>query len=466
MPHGVNAASTPRIGFGFWAAAVVLLAFLIREYFVLVTVVDNPIRGDIREYVHYAWNLHHHGVFSVAPPQLLPPPPDAYRSPGYPWLIALCMKLRPDGDGWYHAALQMQVLLGTATVWLTMLAGRRWLRDRWSLVAGVLLAVWPHHVAATGALLSEVAFGFSLAAAFYFLVRAFDYRRTALVAFSAIAWGYAYLINPLIALFPLLAAALVYRHIGRAATVCFVALFLVPALLLGLRNAQLDDGAQQPRIGRGVMNFVQGSWPLYHQAWQALQDGDPGGIAIIGEINKEIELLESAPGRGVAAVATRMSHEPGYFARWYLWQKPQLLWDWDIRIGPGGVSVLMAENSPLETHPMLRLVSNSLKRLNPLMSLLAFLGAAMIAIGAIRGRASTSPAALAACALFVYLTAIHTIFQAEPRYATAYRWIEILLAITALQVLTQVGSSFLRPNIGPPPRELTHSVTSAAPHVT
>lgn len=466
MPHGANAASKLRLGFGFWTAAVVLIAFLIREYFVLVTVVDNPIRGDIREYVHYAWNLHYHGVFSVAQPQLLPPQPDAYRSPGYPWLIALCMKLRPEGDGWYQAALQMQVLLGTATVWLTMLAGRRWLRDGWSLAAGMLIAVWPHHVAATGTLLSEVAFGFSLAVAFYFLVRAFDHRRIAFVALSAIALGYAYLINPLIALFPPLVAALVHRHIGRAATVLFAALFLAPILLLGLRNAQLGEVDTQQRTGRAAMNFVQGSWPQYHRAWQSLQHGDPVGIAITEEINKEIDLLESAPGRGATALAARLSNEPGYYANWYLWQKPQLLWDWDIRIGPGGVSFLVSENSPLETHPMLRLISNSLKRLNPLVSLLAFLGAAMIVIGAVRGWASAASAALAACILFAYLTAIHTVFQAEPRYATAYRWVEILLVMTALQALLQMGSSFFQPNTGKSPLQLTHSVTTTAPDVT
>lgn len=426
-----------RPRFAFWVGAVVLLAFLIREYFVLVTVVDIPIRGDIREYAVYAWNLYHHGVFSVAPPQAAIPVADAYRSPGYPWLLALCMFLRPQGDGWYALALQMQVILGTATVWLTTLLARRWLNQGWAIAAGLLLAVWPHHVAATGALLSEVAFGFMLMAGLYCFARAMNSRRRVFLALAAVSFGYAYLVNPLIALFPPVIALLVWREKGREAALLFAGIFLMPLLAFGLRNAQLDDNRPSGahRAGRAAMNFVQGSWPQYHHAWQAQMVGDPIGIAITQEIGKETKLLDEDPRAGVVNIARRLATDPVYYAAWYLWRKPLLLWDWEIQVGAGGVYVLAVENSPLDTHPLLRWCSVTLRFLNPLLSLLALGGMVAVLTGGLRRKPWAPAAALATGALALYLTAIHTVFQAEPRYANAYRGIEILLVITMLKLL-------------------------------
>ena len=65
-----------------------LVAWLLREYFVLATVVEAPIRGDVRAYVAYAWNLLHHGVFSMASPSQAMPTPDGFRGPGYPLVLA------------------------------------------------------------------------------------------------------------------------------------------------------------------------------------------------------------------------------------------------------------------------------------------------------------------------------------------------------------------------------------------
>ena len=138
-----------RSRFGLLLGLVVFLAFLLREHFVLVGIVDTPIRGDVRDYVSYAWNLVEHGVFSRAYPSEAMPTPDAFRSPGYPWLIALCMWLQPQGEdwthlgGWYGMALQLQVLLGTASVALVGLIARSSLGPAASVLAAFLLAIGP-----------------------------------------------------------------------------------------------------------------------------------------------------------------------------------------------------------------------------------------------------------------------------------------------------------------------------------
>jgi hypothetical protein len=427
-----------RPGFAFWVGAVVLLALLIREYFVLATIVDIPIRGDIRDYVIYALNLYHHGVFSIATPETGIPSPDAYRSPGYPWLLALCMFLRPQGDGWYALALQMQVVLGTATVWLTTLLARRWLNPGWAIAAGLLLAIWPHHVAATGALLSEVVFGFTLIGGLYCIAVAMDSRRRVFLILAAIAFGYAWLVNPLIALFPPVLALLVWRQKGHGAALLFTGIFLMPVLAFGLRNASLDNaaGTQAQHQGRAVINFVQGSWPDYHWAWQVQRFGNPDAITMMQQINDETATLSENPEAGLTRISKRLIANPDYYGAWYLWQKPRLLWSWEIQLGPGDVYVLEVKNSPLETHPLLRWCSIALRYLNPLLSLLALCAVVATLAGGLQHKPWAPPAALATALIALYLTAVHTVFQAEPRYANAYRGIEILLVVTTLKWLS------------------------------
>ena len=415
---------------------VVLLALVVREYFVLVTVVDIPIRGDIREYVLYAWNLHYHHIFGLSPPDAPVAVPDAYRSPGYPWLLALCMAIRPSGSGWYALALQVQVVLGTLTVWLTMLLGRQWLNWGWAIAAGLLLTFWPHHIAATGALLSEVTFGFCLMAGLVLGGITLS-RRSAWWALGAgIAFGYAYLVNPLIALFPPLLAWLLWRKAGRTASLCFGTVFLLAVAGFAIRNAQLPP-PEHHAPGRAAINFVQGSWPQYHAAWQSSIHGDPIGKAILDAIDDETRLVDAKPLEGLRVMSRRMADAPLYYGSWYLLEKPLLLWDWEIRLGPGGEYVLVVRESPLEKNPTLRLIGRLLHKLNPLISLVAL--ATMVGLAWRWRRVSSGAQAIgfATAALGLYLTLIHDVFQAEPRYANAYRGIELVIFIAGIACTLQ-----------------------------
>lgn len=416
-----NVRHDPR--FLLWLALITLLAAAVREHFVLVTIVDVPIRGDIKEYVFYAWNLIHHGVFSLVPPQVAVPAPDAYRSPGFPWLIALCMALRPHGD-WYALALQAQVLLSTSTVTLCVLLGRKWLPQWAALVAGGLLALWPHHIAATGTLLSEVFFGFTLMASLYL------FAREKFPAAGAM-FGFSYLVNPLVGLFPIglvLVLVMLPRHrIDRRKYALFLGVFLIPMVALAVRNTAVDSDTTG-RQGRLAVNFVQGSWPLYHRAWNAFRGGNPIPVAIMQSIDDEINVLSTDPAAGLAMVGKRLRKQPGYFATWYMWDKPWLLWDWDIRIGYGGPYFLEMRNSPLERQPVLHAITRAYRAINPVLTLLAGVGALLILVGTVRRRSSIPATATALLAL--YLTALHVVLQSEPRYANAYRGIEALLVVT------------------------------------
>jgi 4-amino-4-deoxy-L-arabinose transferase-like glycosyltransferase len=415
------------------SAAIVLLSWLLREQFILFTDVVEPIRGDVRQYVSYAWNLIHHRTFSMAEPGSTVIAPDAFRGPGYPLFLAFNLLIGGDGSsGWYRMTLQLQALLGAATVGFTIVLGRHWLARGQALAAGLLMALWPHHIAATGAVLSEVLFGFLLVLSMWLMTMAIARKSQRMAIAAGAGFAFAYLVNPIVLLFPPLAALALLR-VGQARQAAW--LVLLPLLIAcgwGLRSASLPDTPGQP--GRSVLNFVEGSWPQYHSAHNYM-DIDPIALQISKQITAEELLFGRSARKGLAAMSDRMAQDPAYYVRWYLFRKPWLLWDWGIRIGWGDVYYQQILHSPLDVNPPLRAIKTVLRLLNPLIFLLALVSAIAL-IGQLLRRTRTSdeaklPAALVA--LFcVYVTVLHTVFQAEPRYSIPYRPMELLLAVTAL----------------------------------
>ncbi|MFC7300818.1 TfpX/TfpZ family type IV pilin accessory protein [Cognatiluteimonas weifangensis] len=429
-----DAAGRAHRRFLFGLALLTLFAWLLREYFVLATVVEAPIRGDVRDYVAYAWNLLHHGVFSKAWPTdtAAVPTPDGFRGPGYPLFIAAAMALKSRPDDWYALLLHAQALLGALTVTGTVLLARRWLASGWALLAGVLLALWPHHIAATGALLSEVVLGATLVFALLCTAHAFDRpgARRWILAAGAL-FGYAWLVNPLVLFLPFALAALLWRGQRGHAAAWLLAVFLLPVAAWGIRGSTLADGGSGDRA---KVNLVQGAWPQYHAAWNT-SSRNPISRRIMQAIDREERLLKADTVAGLREIGTRMGEDPGYYARWYLLQKPWLLWDWDIRVGAGGVYFHRVSHSPLDTHPILRASTGLLHRLNPLLFALSLMASLALVVGAWRRRPWAPPAATIAALLFLYVTAMHALLQAEPRYSIPYRPFELLLATGALAAI-------------------------------
>jgi 4-amino-4-deoxy-L-arabinose transferase-like glycosyltransferase len=423
-----------RRNFLFLVVMIGMLALLLREYFVLVAQVDAPIRGDIREYVAYAWNLLHHHTFSATPPGSAVVVPDAYRGPGYPLFLAVTMLAGEAGNRWYFVALHAQALLGAATVLMGIALGRHWLSRGWSLIAGVLMALWPHHIAATGALLSEVVFGFALMLALLSTAEAARRRSTGWAIAAGVAFGLAWLVNPLILLFPPLVAIAFWRvGIGRQAA-CMLAIALLFAGAWAGRNATLPPQPDVP--GRATTNFVQGSWPLFlralNDAGRTGPDASPIPRRIVQAVDEETRLVARDPRAGLHSIADRMALDPAYYARWYAFEKPWLLWDWDIRVGTGDVYYHEVKHSPLETHPLLHAIKTTLHALNPAIFLLSMLATVGFIVIGLRRPASAELAPLLVALFIAYVTLVHTIFQAEPRYAIPYRPMQLLLAVAAV----------------------------------
>ncbi|HEY2395392.1 MAG TPA: hypothetical protein VGH81_05325 [Rudaea sp.] len=448
----------PQRRFALCAFAIVLLALVIRVLYVWMTTVEFPIRGDVNQYVLYAWNLTHRSVFSTALPDADSAPPDDYRGPGYPMFLAGAMILAghsdlplrsgPEGrsalgyvtDTWMKIALGFQIVLGTATVWFVIALGRFWLADGWALAAGLLTALWPHLVTFTGVLLSETLFALLLLLALWLSCLAYEARSRIFMAAAGAVWGVAYLVNPLIALFPLVAAALILRGRGRRLAATLVAAFLLAPAVWTIRNAVSvrDSGT----LHRAEENFVQGSWPEFLTAFNSQRDNDISR-RIVDAVNTEAQQLKGSFAAGLVEIEARMAQDPRYYAAWYVARKPYLLWDWSIRVGAGDIYFLPVQHSPFEKIPVLSTVRAALRWANPLIFALAAACSFTILGLSLLRRKGSAPALLAGL-LLLYLTSVHVVLQAEPRYSIPYRPEEILLALTAAAWLSERLRNALR----------------------
>ncbi len=440
--------SLDRRRFVLLALAVLFLALAVRVVYVIVAQVDFPIRGDVNQYVLYAWNLVHRGVFSSSLPDAAIAMPDSYRGPGYPAFLALMMQLAghsdlplrpgPNGltvlglatDTWMRYAVGVQVLLGVATVGLTILLARLWLSRGMSLCTGLLVALWPHLITFAGALLSETLFAFTLALALWLVCVAVRKCSVALMVAAGAAFALAYLVNPVIAIFPLLAAGVAWLGTQRKLAAVLVLAFAIAPLGWGLRNAQINAG--QDALARAEQNFVVGSWPQFYAAYNSRFDNTISARILQAEREEEAAFAHD-PMHGLALMRERMALDPSYFATWYLLEKPWLFWDWSIRIGAGDIYFLETSHSPFARYMALRVVERTLRLLNPELFALAIAAMLLWLWRVVTDRGGTyADMPVLPIVLFVYVTAVYVVLQAEPRYSIPFRPVEILLACWAL----------------------------------
>ena len=102
--------------------------------------------------------------------------------------------------------------------------------------------------------------------------------------------------------------------------------------------------------------------------------------------------------------------------------KPWLLWGWRIQIGASDIAYHEVRRSPFDRSGALRAILVTYRTLNPLLTTLALIAALALTVAALRRDANLP--AVATGALALYVTLVHVVLQAEPRYAIAYRGLE------------------------------------------
>jgi len=426
----MNATANVADGRRAFAAMVVVfvIALAMRIYYVNTAMVVNPIRGDATQYFAYAWNLVHHGVFSMAQPGADAVVADSFRDPGYPVFLALLMTLFKDPDTWYGSLLLLQATLGAVTVVLAMASARDWLARSALVGAGIVMAVWPHSIAINAYVLSETLFSFLLMAGLAALAASSRADGRAALTWGAIAgllFAAAGLTNAVLApAGPIIALILCWKDIPRRrAWLAMLACAVVPLLAWHARGAMLPEAESSSH--RALMNFVQGSWPEYHDAYRQFVVGDPRGQDTLRRIDAEYQATVINPRAGLLAIGRRIGTAPGHYLAWYA-GKPWLLWGWGIRMGQNDIYQYPTLRSPFDTQPVWRALISLCATLNPLIFVLAAIG---VVVAITRER---SAAVWVTAGLLVFCTIVYAILQSEPRYATPLRPLEFLSAVLAI----------------------------------
>jgi Dolichyl-phosphate-mannose-protein mannosyltransferase len=134
-------------------AAILALAALLRG--LALWQFGGNLSLDPDSYREIARNLAHGRGFGFDPGQLNGSP-TAYRPPLYPLLLAAITLGSSDHPEMFQWGLGcVQLALGVATVWLTILLGGRLRLGRWSLAAGLLVAIDPLLVYNTSLVMTE-----------------------------------------------------------------------------------------------------------------------------------------------------------------------------------------------------------------------------------------------------------------------------------------------------------------------
>lgn len=384
---------------------VVAIAIALRWGFVATSHQPNPLRADAGQYAQYAHNLVEHGVYSFAERE--PPPPDSFRSPGFPVFAAVCRLC--GGESWVRLLWGVQVALSGLTVLLGYLLARRFL-DFWpSFTAAVLMALSPHLVTAPTFVLTECLTTFVLTLGLWLWLgsageKVFQPRRV----LGALVLGYASLCNEVLLFVPFVLGFVEWRAHGLRSALPLAVIALLPFCGWTVRNqttelervgsaratASISHGSypgmvwENPRL-RGFPYHEDPAQPEFGASWQGLYD----------------------------VLSERVAAEPWRYASWYVFEKPVWLWGWEI---VQGVDVYVYElaNSPYDDQPVMRASYLLMKWLHWPVMILAAVGAVALAWNP---RRRFGPEASAVGLVVVTATLAYLPVIPDPRYLQPFR---------------------------------------------
>ena len=385
---------------------VVAAALALRCGFVWTASIVHP--PDAGQYAQYAVNLVTHGVYSYA--TTVPPPPDSFRSPGYPLFLAACRWVVGE-HGWVSWAIAVQVVLGSLTVLCSYRLARAFLPFAPSVAAAVLCAASPHLVVASAYVLTECVTAFAVTAGLWL---ATDLRPRWRFAAAASALGAAVLCNEALVVLPI-AVAWALRGMGTARAVLFALLALAPFAVWTLRNqAQTLAHTGGERV---VASISHGSYP-------GMVFRDPRMFGQPYREDPEQPAFGSSWPRLREVLGRRVAERPVRYGVWYAVEKPVWLWGWNFVQGHD-VLPYPASNSPYENHPVIAATRWLMWTCHlPVM----VLAAAMALVASRNRRRQLLPIVQALGLVVVLGTLVYVPVIPDPRYLQPVRAVVFVLA--------------------------------------
>ena len=172
----------------------------------------------------------------------------------------------------------------------------------------------------------------------------------------------------------------------------------------------------------------------FFEIWRA----DPRDPTNPAELDKQ--KVNGSWSKFVAILAGRILDRPGHYMQWYLYEKPKILWSWDILIGQGDVYIYRVTTSWFHTSGFASAIHSIMKSIHWWLFLLCFLGA-IFTITDVR----RDPGGMVTFIymLMIYVSAVYVVLQAEPRYSIPLRPVMYLGAMFGLCQISSLIKKFL-----------------------
>lgn len=420
---------------------IVLVAGLVlRVQAVQQTVVDTPVRADARDYFVYAINMKAFGVYSRSDSGFkedpVMPEPDNFRPPMYPIMLAKLIDLPLQGD-YLKPVLQAQIVLGMATVGLTLIAGCLLFRFPVAIAAGALTAISPHLVSLETYLLTETLFAMLLLAGLTVLVASRRTTRSRLALLLAVLAGALLAASALtrstsLYLIPfLLAVSFCWLPSWRRSLVaCLLGFLLVYGPWIARNSIYLPESSNEL-----TKSFLQhGMYP------GMMYDDRPESFGVPYRFDPDAERSRVSVQSVIAEIGNRFREEPLRHLAWYVFGKPAMFWQWGIVAGQGGIFVYPVVHSPYLVEGLHSTSSAVMRVLHVPLVLVAALGALVMIARSLRGARSMTAREqdfLLIALVLAYATLIHVIGAPFPRYSIPFRPELYLMAVGTLALFWQ-----------------------------
>lgn len=306
---------------------------------VATTKIDGLIRGDSKEYLAYTFNLVFHGVYSSAPPQEIPPEPDAIRSPGYVLFLAPLLELSREDFG-VASVLYTQAILGALTTLISILVFARMMPFWVSIVCGLMVAISPHLINATAYMLTETLFTFVLVSHVYTLVLAKEREWLPLYGLSGILLAVSWLARPTTLLLPfayilIFGLAVFRRQLNWKAIACLVLPFFLTFTAWSARNEISTGSISDPLLTKQFIHHGSYINMMYRDRPETY--GYPYRFDDV-----EMNTVDDA----IDITIEHFKAEPMRFIYWVIIGKPITLLGWDLTESVGDAFIYTPLESP------------------------------------------------------------------------------------------------------------------------
>jgi 4-amino-4-deoxy-L-arabinose transferase-like glycosyltransferase len=422
-------------------AFIICVALVLRITYVTQTDVYVPIRADARSYCIYAQNLLNHGVFSKEVSKN--PTPDSFWPPGYPTLLASIL-YSFGNKHFYPAALFAQALLGALTAGMVFVLGSFFLPLWAAAAAGVLTACSPHLMSIGGYLLTETLFTFNLVLFLLAYVIAIKTEKSGYFVSAGLIAGITYLVNPVIFFAPLLCAGLFFLrsdidgfssgNMKKKRISLFLIAFMVPWLLWSARCHLNVPATSSSSSNRALINFIIGAHHDFFDIWRA----DPRDPTNPAEIDKR--KVNGSWTKFLTILAARIWDKPGHYAHWYFYEKPKLLWSWDILVGAGDIYIYPVTTSWFQTSGVASAIYAIMKSIHWWLFFIGLSGGLFLHQHW-HSQSGQMIKIIYLCA--IYVAAVYVVLQSEPRYSIPLRPLMYLCAMFGLWQISCAAKKLL-----------------------